>query len=355
MKTLLDLIKLGTSVGISAAKGDRVMSCLWELTYRCTAKCSICNYWKNPSDPDEELTLNEIQEGFNKIFTYGCRTVNFTGGEPTLRPDLEEIIGYASRLGMWTSLVTNGSFLTRERIRGLKNAGLDNLLVSLDSADSDTHDKQRGVKGSYDKVIDCLNWMRDDFLRGHRIGGIMCVISDMNVHHIEQIMELATVIGVNVVFQPYHDNKTGNSDFIAEISESLVDKILLHNKHHRNILCMRSYLRKFIDYYRQESLPLCHAGKKYFSIDPFGYLHPCVDMPSAGHLLKDDVKVVKSDEALKNVLRCKGCWYTFRGEGDMALSLKGHVEMALLYVNSVLRNTQRKKRHNQKKIETSQH
>ena len=91
MQTFLDLMKFGISAGISAFVGKRALYCLWELIYRCTAKCAICGYWRTPSDPEKELKLVDIKHGLEKIHNYGCRAVNFTGGEPTLRSDLEDI------------------------------------------------------------------------------------------------------------------------------------------------------------------------------------------------------------------------------------------------------------------------
>jgi len=342
MRTFPDIIKFGISAGISALVGKRVLNCLWELTYRCTARCAICDYWRNPSDPKRELKLADIQEGLEKIYDYGCRVVNFTGGEPTIRRDLEDIVNYASRLGMWTSMVTNGSLLTRERMQELKDAGLDNLFVSLDSTNPYVHDRQRGIRGAYGKVFDCMQWLREDFLTGHRTGGIMSVLSRINFLTVDKMIKFADELGVYVVFQPYHDNKTGNINFIADISEEIIGNILYLKKERKNVLCSRSYLKGFPQFYKRNFRPECHAGHKYFSIDPFGFLHPCVDMPGAGHLLKDDISVVRSKEALENVRSCQGCWYCFRGEADSTLSLRGYLEKARLGLTVIMRNTSRR-------------
>lgn len=338
MRNSTDIIKFSVSAGISALVGKRVLNCLWELTYRCTAKCAICSYWRNPSDPKRELTQAEIQEGLGKIYAYGCRVVNFTGGEPTIRHDLGEIVNSASRLGIWTSMVTNGSQLTRERLSELKNAGLDNLFVSLDSTNPHLHDSQRGIKGSYDKVLECMHLLRDYFLTGHRTGGIFCVLSKMNLHEVDQIVKFTSELGVYVVFQPYHENKTGNADFNAAISEGILADILRLKKVHKNVLCSGSYLRGFLKFPHRNSQSCCHAGYKYFSIDPYGFMHPCVDLPSAGHLLKNDISVIRSEEALGNVHTCQGCWYCFRGEADSTLSFRGCLEKAWLGWTVIMRN-----------------
>ncbi len=338
MRTFQDLVKFTLSAGASALIGKRFLNCVWELTYRCNARCAICSYWRNPSDPAKELTLPNIQEGLDKIFEYGCRVVNFTGGEPTLRCDLEDIVSYAADKGMWTSIVTNASLLTRDRVRNLKDAGLDSLLVSLDSTVAEIHDRQRGCKGLYPKVVRSMQWLRDDFLSGHRMGGIMCVLSSLNSRSADKIVKFADELGVYVLFQPYHVNKTGSQGFKADLGNETVDIILKLKERFKNVLNSRSYLKEIPRFQKRDACAPCSAGYKYFSIDPYGFLHPCVDTPAAGHLLKDDISVVRSQTASVNVRCCPGCWYCFRGEADCTLSLRGCLEKIQLGVTVIRRN-----------------
>jgi MoaA/NifB/PqqE/SkfB family radical SAM enzyme len=330
MRTFPDAFQFCLSAAFSALAGKRYLSCLWELTYRCTAQCQICGYWKLQSRPEDELTLAQIKTGLRRIFEYGCRLVNFTGGEPTLRQDLEEIVAYASGLGMWTSVVTNGSLLTRERIRNLRDKGLDNLLISLDSVSPEIHDAQRGILGSHAKAEQCLEWMARDFLMGHRTGGVMCVISSRNSGEISELVRFARDHGVFILFQPYHINKTGNNEFVPEIRDLPLKQLEKSNHRPKILLNSRSYLLGLDAFLHGTGSRTCHAGRKYFSVDPFGFLHPCVDMPPVGRLLQDDITVVKSGKAMQTVKQCPGCWYCFRGEADTSLSLAGCWEKARL-------------------------
>jgi AdoMet-dependent heme synthase len=330
MRTFPDALKFCLSAALSALAGKRYLSCLWELTYRCTARCRICRYWKYQSNEAEELSLFQIKNGLDRIFEYGCRLVNFTGGEPTLRTDLEQIVAYASRLGIWTSVVTNGSLLTRDRVRGLREMGLDNLLVSLDSTIPDFHDAQRGLPGSYAQAVQCMDWISNDFLRGHRTGGIMCVISRQNMRTLSELIEFAREHGVYILFQPYHSNKTGDPEPVPEIGDREIRQIIEWNNERMIVLNSKSYLLGMESNRSRSNHARCHAGQKYFSIDPFGFLHPCVDMPSAGHILNNDITAVMSGKSLEMVSHCRGCWYCFRGEADTSLSLKGCFEKARL-------------------------
>jgi MoaA/NifB/PqqE/SkfB family radical SAM enzyme len=228
--------------------------------------------------------------------------------------------------------------LTRERMRDLKDAGLDNLLISLDSMNPRVHDEHRAIKGCHAKVVRCAHWLAEDFLTGHRTGGVMYVLTSRNLHEIAKLVEFADELGIYVVLQPYHDNKTGNAQFNADISTELVDDILRLQREHKTILASVSYLRGLRSFYQRDHQPRCYAGHKYFSIDPYGFLHPCVDMPGAGHLLRDDISVVRSMDAMRNVETCPGCWYAFRGESDTALSFHGCLEKLRLGLTVMMGN-----------------
>jgi MoaA/NifB/PqqE/SkfB family radical SAM enzyme len=345
MRTYPDAVTFALSAAVSVLEGKRFLNCLWELTYRCNARCTICSYWKTPGKPRAELTIEEIGAGLDRIYRYGTRLVNFTGGEPTLRPDLEAIVRAASRRGLWTSIVTNGSRLTRERIRGLRDAGLDNLLISFDSLSSEIHDGHRGIPGLHDHVVRSLEWLREEFLIGHRSGGMMCVLARHNASSVEEIVRFADTLGVYVLFQPYHANKTGDPKLAAPIGAADVGRIVALKDRYSNMLNSRSYLAALAQFYEQGPPPPCHAGFKYFSVDPYGYVHPCVDMPAVGHILRDDIAAVRSERAQAMVDGCRGCWYCFRGEADTSLSLSGCVEKARLAVAVTRRNARTARLH----------
>jgi MoaA/NifB/PqqE/SkfB family radical SAM enzyme len=347
MRTHTDWLKFCVSAGAAALGERRFLNCVWELTYRCNARCTICSYWKDPSDRAAEMTLSDIETGLRKVSAYGCRLVNFTGGEPTLRPDLESIVEAASRLGMWTSMVTNGSLLTRDRLHDLKDAGLDSLMVSLDSPDPRVHDRQRGLSGAHAKVLQCLEWLAEDFLSGHRTGGFMTVISAHNIADLPALVKLADRLGVYILVQPYHSNKTGNASLAPHLSSHAVRALLAMKRHSRVILNSEAYLRGFGSFGKPEeeetgrmsTRPACQAGHKYFSVDPYGYLHPCVDLPAAGHLLRDPIAAIASEQARNAIDSCAGCWYCFRGEADSTLSPGGCAEKAALGMTILCRNT----------------
>jgi len=138
--------------------GDDIMQLLNEidlnLTNRCNLKCKYCVFNSGGSSNDE-LTFDKIKDLINEAKQLGLKDLHFTGGEPTLRNDLEEIINYASLFNIKTRLITNGVLLDKNKLINLKNAGLQNIMFSLDGM-AVTHDDLRGMKGAFDLTINAI-------------------------------------------------------------------------------------------------------------------------------------------------------------------------------------------------------
>ncbi|MCD6416610.1 MAG: radical SAM protein [Planctomycetes bacterium] len=137
-------------------------------TYRCQCHCVHCYAHGRGVDPAEEMETAEIKRVIDEVRRLGCLQVVFTGGEPLLREDIVECVGYAHRAGLITCVNTNGLLLDVECVSELKKAGLTQCGVSIDDADPDTHDRLRGVPGCYHKAVAGIENL-------HR-AGILCQI-----------------------------------------------------------------------------------------------------------------------------------------------------------------------------------
>ena len=113
------------------------------LTYRCQNKCVFC-YAESPNRGQQvrEMTTAEVKSVIDRIFDEAhCPTVSFTGGEPTLRDDLPELVSYAKAKGMRVNLITNGlRCADPQYVSTLKTAGLDSAQVSLEGPTAAIHD-----------------------------------------------------------------------------------------------------------------------------------------------------------------------------------------------------------------------
>ncbi|MFN4340658.1 MAG: pyrroloquinoline quinone biosynthesis protein PqqE [Azonexus sp.] len=129
---------------------------LWlslELTYRCPLKCSWCN---NPLDfedyDSQELSTAEWKQVLDDARRLGALQLGFTGGEPMLRDDLEELVGHADRIGFYTNLITSGIGLTEERLLALKAAGLKHIQLSVQAARAELTDALVGARAHAGKM-----------------------------------------------------------------------------------------------------------------------------------------------------------------------------------------------------------
>jgi radical SAM protein len=126
---------------------------IWEVTRACALACVHCRADAIPRRDPRELTTDEGFQLIDQIHAFGtpCPLLVLTGGDPMRRPDLAELVRYARTKTMIVALTPSGTAAaTRARLRELKDAGVSRIAVSLDGPDAATHDRFRGVRGSYD-------------------------------------------------------------------------------------------------------------------------------------------------------------------------------------------------------------
>ncbi len=143
--------KAGPDVSLDG-QGKPLWLCC-ELTYRCPLKCVWCN---NPLDFDryrDELETDEWKRVLREARALGALQLGFTGGEPAMRKDLEELIAEASALGYYTNLITSGMNLNHDRLAAMKEAGLNQIQLSLQSSDRAVTDALVGAR-AFDRKLE---------------------------------------------------------------------------------------------------------------------------------------------------------------------------------------------------------
>ncbi|HEX4935518.1 MAG TPA: radical SAM protein, partial [Gemmatimonadaceae bacterium] len=129
----------------------------FEVTMRCNARCGFCDYWKT----DRSARDHELKSFADAARHFDPMLITFTGGEPTLRLDLERIVAEvvaAVRL-RYITVITHGAMLTPERAASLWDAGIDQFNISLDYLDG-RHDAARGIPGLTAKIFRTVEAMR---------------------------------------------------------------------------------------------------------------------------------------------------------------------------------------------------
>jgi radical SAM protein with 4Fe4S-binding SPASM domain len=122
------------------------------LTFRCQNSCVHC--YAGGSHETDELGTDQWKQIIDKLHGVGVFILTFTGGEPTLRQDLPELLSYGQNKGLVTGLVTNGRRLADKKyVRVLEESGLDFVQVTLESHKPEIHDKMTGFKGSWNETV----------------------------------------------------------------------------------------------------------------------------------------------------------------------------------------------------------
>ncbi|NEQ72839.1 MAG: radical SAM protein [Okeania sp. SIO2C9] len=129
----------------------------------CNANCGFCNFARDtfPKEQTQFVGLNEGLDSINILFREGIRYLVFTGGEPTLNPNLIKFVDHAAGLGIKPMVVTNGGLLTPSKIHELADAGLSSLIISVDAATEEIHEKNRGLPGVCNKIKEANKVLKD--------------------------------------------------------------------------------------------------------------------------------------------------------------------------------------------------
>ncbi|NMG43491.1 pyrroloquinoline quinone biosynthesis protein PqqE [Aromatoleum toluvorans] len=169
---------------------------LWlvlELTYECPLKCPWCS---NPVDyarrKGEELTTDEWKRVLREGRELGALQLGFTGGEPLLRDDIEELVADATALGYYTNLITSGVGLSEARLVKLKEAGLKQIQLSLQSSERELTDRLVGAR-VHDLKLDVARR-----IKAHGFPMVLNVpVFRHNIDQVADILELAADLGVD--------------------------------------------------------------------------------------------------------------------------------------------------------------
>ncbi|MFP5212260.1 MAG: radical SAM protein [Acidobacteriota bacterium] len=178
--------------------------------FKCNLRCKFCYYLESIKAGDtKDLSTEEIKRRLRVGREWGKTAVDLTGGEPTLRPDLPEIVAYARSIGYETvCIITNGSVVGSKEgyIEHLVEKGLNDILISLHGAVDATHEEFTGRTGSYERVLNTAR--RVSGIEGLRFR-FNYVVCERNFDEVENAADLMASFNPNainfIVFQPTRD------------------------------------------------------------------------------------------------------------------------------------------------------
>ncbi len=158
---------------------------VWNFTRQCNLHCVHCYAEAQSGASPHELSTQEGKALIDDLAQFGVPVLLFSGGEPLVRPDLLELAAYATGRGIRTVVSTNGTLITPDMARGLKDAGIVYAGVSLDGL-KDTNDRFRGKKGAFEEALEGIRHCREAGLKA----GLRFTITKHNFREVGSIFDL---------------------------------------------------------------------------------------------------------------------------------------------------------------------
>ncbi len=298
-------------------------TCNIKVTQRCNLKCSFCGLWKHTGIP--ELSVSDYELVADKLKKMGLARVVITGGEPFLRPDLVDIIATFAQRNFSVTLLTNGTLVTREKLVRLREAGLHDLGISLDTLDSRQQDDICGVPGVTRKAIAAIRTGVE--VLHHGIVEVLVTVGAFNLTQIPELVHFITTdlnawAVINPVNIPASENailsQTSDNN-VPPLEASAVDNTYnALRKMKRNgagILVSDVFLEASRQYLKTGKYAWrCDAGLRYFTIFSDGSLAPCSDTAPIANIMAmkpSDIRKPEFIQAARSARqRCRGCIFS---------------------------------------------
>ena len=315
------------------------------VTYRCNARCTMCNRYKAPSKPEEELPIETIKRLPKMNF------VNVTGGEPFIRQDLEDVIRELYKKTDRVVISTNG-FFTERIIELCKKFPTLGIRISIEGLE-ETNNQIRGLEDGFNRGYNTLKKLKE---MKHPDVGFGMTVQDKNAKDLVPLYRISEELGLEFATASLH-----NSFYFVEAKNIIHDRMMVAQEFENLINVMlntnspKKWFRAYFNHglinyiFGQKRLLKCDMSVDTFFIDPYGDVMPCNGTKSKevmGNLNEttwDELWSSKqANEVRQRVCNCgRECWMI----GSVAPAMKKYFLIPFFWVlkHKVFRFFKRKK------------
>lgn len=285
---------------------------LAEITHRCPLHCPYCSNPLEMVSARHELTTEDWKRVLSESRELGVLQLGLSGGEPLVRPDVEELAAHARSLGLYTTLVTSGVGFTPSRAAKLREAGLEHVQISFQDSDERTADRIAGMSATRQKLA-AAAIVRD---LGFAFS-INVVLHRANLDRVGEIIEMAAGLGADrleLANTQYYGWALENRRALmptrpqVEAAAEVAEKAIGAYAGRMQILYVLP------DYFETYPKP-CYAGwgRHYLVVMPDGRTLPCHGATHITTLQFDNVR----DRPLRWIWEESAAFEAFRGDGWM--------------------------------------
>ena len=325
---------------------------VWNFTYQCNLRCKHC--YENAGGPKRpELSTEEAKQVLDilsKIAGIGLPALSFSGGEPLARRDFFELAAYAKKRVGYVSIASNGTLITKDNAKKIKDAGIDYAEISIDGATPGVHDEFRGIPGAFERAMEGVKNCVEE-------GVDTCIATTIhrdNLSELEKLIELSKQLGVR--FMHFNYIPTGRAKAYVELDLTPEERLHVLETIGKEIIGLylqakeeelkrgksnvkvdrffstcpqyasvtRELSKRFGEKFMVEAhyaakkgvesvanfLGGCGAGRLYCCLEPNGDIKPCVFFPTnkntvLGNILKDNFEEIWDKHPLLWKLRIR--------------------------------------------------
>lgn len=289
------------------------LALLAEITHRCPMRCAYCSNPLALEPASRELSTAVWRRVLQEAADIGVLQVHFSGGEPTARPDLCQLVADATACGLYANLITSGVLLDRAGVQALAAAGLEHVQLSIQDVDKESGERVGGFAGAHDRKLALAEWVKEAGLALT----INAVIHRLNAARTGAMIELAVALGaerLEVAHVQYYGWALVNRAALLPTREQL-------DQTSRTVEAARAALagRLLIDYvipdYHARLPKACMGGwgQRFLNIDPAGRVLPC----HAATTIPDMTFETVFDRSLGQIWEHSAAFNRFRGSDWM--------------------------------------
>ena len=248
---------------------------LAELTFACPVQCSYCsNPLELSASRKNELSTEEWIRVMRQARKLGAVQLGFSGGEPLVRADLEELVVEAKSLGYYINLITSSIGLTAEKITALKGAGLGHIQISFQGSNRESN-KLLGGTDSFDHKVK----MTKEVIKQELPLGLNFVLHRQNMHQVKEFLTMAQSLGaefVELANCQYYGWGLHNREHLLPSQEQLVDAERVTNEFREQHKGDMDIFFVAPDYYDDRPKKCSNGwGSTFMTVNPEGEVLPC--------------------------------------------------------------------------------
>jgi pyrroloquinoline quinone biosynthesis protein E len=290
------------------------LALLAELTHRCPLRCPYCSNPVELTRAPAELDMATWSRVFAEAAALGCLQVHLSGGEPTARRDIEELVRSAAAAGLYTNLITAGVLLDEAKVAALAAAGLDHVQLSVQDAEAGSSERIGGMAGAQAKKLQAARLVREAGLPLT----LNAVVHRQNLDRLEALVALAVDLGaerLEVAHVQYYGWALANRDALLPTRAQL-DAATAVVQRARAELRGRLVIDYVVPDYHAERPKACMGGwgRRFLAVSPAGRVLPCHAAESLPGFAFPDVRQV----SLRDAWERSEAFARFRGTAWMA-------------------------------------